>query len=422
MRYPARLLSVSAFVLSGVSLLAPKRGWLRLILFVPKLFVTAFMPLFAVLGLLGLLLSRIGEGDTFSSIAGLLGSAISIRYLVRLVRSRREAVKVIESEGESRVSASPMPQMHVSCRAGLWQVPPEACFQKDIVIGCHTESGKPILADLWQPAERVERSGLGIIYLHGSGWHYADKDFGTRYFFRRLCARGHTILDVAYTLAPEATLLPMLADVKRAVVWLKEHASATFVRADRIVLMGGSAGGHLALLAAYTPNHPEIDADAMASDTSVHGVVSYYGPPDLSSLYHRFMRMPSLTGETARERGFMDYLEARVGFEVIPLHNLIPNLLGGTPEQVPERYRLGSPITHVGNHCPSSLLLQGEHDFSGVAPDVRRLHEALLRAGCWSVYFQLANTEHGFDLYKPRWSPPAQAATYVTERFLASLA
>lgn len=421
MRYPARLLSVSVCVLSGLSLLAPKEGWLRLVLFVPKLFATAFMPLFAVLGLLGFLLSRIGGGDIVSSISGLLGSAISIRYLLRLARSSREAVSAVEGGGRSGGNASPGPQMPYSRRAGLWHVPPEARFQGDIVIGRHAGSGKPILADLWQPAQRVEQPGLGIIYLHGSGWHYADKDFGTRYFFRRLCARGHLILDVAYTLAPEATLLPMVADVKRAIVWLKEHALATSVRADRIVLMGGSAGGHLALLAAYTPNHQELDSDDIASDTSVHGVVSYYGPPDLLSLYHRFLGMPGLTGETARERGFMDYLEARFGFQVVPLHNLIPNLLGGTPDQVPELYRLGSPITHVGHHCPTTLLLQGEHDFSGIAPDVRRLHEALLRAGCRSVYFQLPDTEHGFDLYKPRWSPPAQAATYVTQRFLASL-
>ena len=422
MRYPARLLSVSACLMSGVSLLAPKKGWLRLVLFVPKLFVTACMPLAAVLGLLGLLMSRIGRADTFSSVSGLLGSAISVRYFWRLVRASREAVNAIESEGESRGDSSPGPKMPVSQRAGLWQAPPEARLQRDIVIGQHAGSGKPILADLWQPVQWVERSGLGVIYLHGSGWHYADKDFGTRHFFRHLCARGHVILDVAYALAPEATLLPMVADVRRAIVWLKEHAGVTSVRADRIVLMGGSAGGHLALLAAYTPNHPEIDADDIASDTSVHGVISYYGPPDLLSLYHRFVEMPGLTGERARERGFMNYLEARFGFEVVPVHNLIPNLLGGTPEQVPELYRLGSPITHVGHHCPATLLLQGGHDFSGITPDVPRLHEALLRAGCRSVYFQLPDTEHGFDLYKPRWSPPAQAATYVTQRFLASLA
>jgi acetyl esterase/lipase len=421
MRYLARLLSLSSMS-SGISLLQPKKGWLRLALFVPKLFVTAFMPFFAVLGLLGCLLGRIAGGDILSTTSGLLGSFFSVRYLYRLIRSSRETIEVIGVEGKWRANSESRSGMLVNPWVGVWRVPPEASFQKDITIGRHAESGEPILADLWQPRESAKRSNLGIIFLHGSGWHYADKDFGTRHFFRHLCEQGHVILDVAYTLAPEADLHSMIADVKRAIAWLKEHASAHAVRVDRLVLMGGSAGGHLALLAAYTPNHPELDPEDVFSDTSVHGVVSYYGPPDLLSLYHRFLEMPKLTGEKVHERGFMDYLEARFGFEVIPLHDLIPNLLGGTPDQVPELYRLGSPITHVSKHCPQTLLLQGEHDFSGITPDVRRLHEALLKSGCRSVYFQLPDTEHGFDLYRPRWSPPAQAATCVTERFLASLA
>jgi len=39
--------------------------------------------------------------------------------------------------------------------------------------------------------------------------------------------------------------------------------------------------------------------------------------------------------------------------------------------------------------------------------------------GTTSVYVEFLNTEHGFDLFFPRWSPAAQAATYDTERFLA---
>jgi acetyl esterase/lipase len=65
------------------------------------------------------------------------------------------------------------------------------------------------------------------------------------------------------------------------------------------------------------------------------------------------------------------------------------------------------------------LLLQGAHDMGGMAPDVRRLHRALRQAGATSVYVEFPNTEHGFDLFFPKWSPAAQAATYDTERFLA---
>ena len=94
-------------------------------------------------------------------------------------------------------------------------------------------------------------------------------------------------------------------------------------------------------------------------------------------------------------------------------------LLGGTPNEVPELYRLGSPINHVGPHCPPTLLLQGAHDMGGMVPDVRHLHWTLRQAGVPSVYVEFPDTEHGFDLIFPKWSPAAQAATYDTERFLA---
>jgi acetyl esterase/lipase len=150
-------------------------------------------------------------------------------------------------------------------------------------------------------------------------------------------------------------------------------------------------------------------------------VVSYYGPTDLRAQFNRFCELPALTGEGRFERMFMRYLEARTGFQIIPMHGLIPSLLGGSPQEVPEIYDLASPITYASKKCPPTLLLQGSHDFSGVAPQVVQLHESLLHSGAISYLFELPDSEHGFDLNKPNWSPGAQAATFVTERFLASL-
>ncbi len=226
-------------------------------------------------------------------------------------------------------------------------------------------------------------------------------------------------MDVAYTLAPKARLHAMVADVKRAIAWMKANASEYGVDPERIVLMGGSAGGHLALLAAYTPNHSELDPADVRMDSSVRAVVSYYGPPDLRTLYDSFRALPALAGDTWLERQFKAALEWGFGFEFLPMDEWVPNFLGGTPDTVPELYRLGSPITHVGPHCPPTLLLQGAHDVSGMTPDVRRLQRALREAGVTSIHVEFPSTEHGFDTIIPRWSPAAQAATYDTERFLA---
>jgi acetyl esterase/lipase len=105
--------------------------------------------------------------------------------------------------------------------------------------------------------------------------------------------------------------------------------------------------------------------------------------------------------------------------ELVGLTEMLPSLCGGTPDEVPEVYDLGSPTNHVGSHCPPTLLLQGAHDMGGMVPDVRRLHRALRKAGATSVCVEFPDTDHAFDLIFPKWAPAAQAATYDTERFLA---
>lgn len=412
-----RVLALLFFVFSGFTAIRPKSGWGRLSLFIPKLFSGSFIFVIAALGLLAACFGWLVTKDPVSLALGMGAFLIAVRHIYRIVKRGLDLshrLPVLESD-ENRKTMLPYPWTI------LWRERADCRWQQDIPIGVHLETGDEVLADLWLPAGATDRSGTGIIYLHGSGWHYADKDFGTRHFFRHLAGQGHVIADVAYTLAPEADLFGMIADVKRAIGWMKDHAHELGIEPDRILLMGGSAGGHLALLAGYTPNHPRLDPPDVSCDTSVRGIVSYYGPPDLVAQFDRFSELPGLTGKTRFERAFMSFLEFRFGFESVPVHRLLPEFLGGTPAQIPELYALGSPSDHIGGHCPPTLLLQGAHDFSGAAPEVRKLYTALRQAGQTAFLLELPDTEHGFDLYRPKWSPAAQAATYVVERFLASL-
>jgi acetyl esterase/lipase len=307
---------------------------------------------------------------------------------------------------------------------------PPVSWQPDVVIGRRPETGDALLCDMWGPAEEAQRTGLAVIYLHGSAWHYGDKDKGTRHFFQYLASQGHLVLDVAYALAPKARLLAMLADVRQAVAWMKMNGPNYGVDAARVVLMGGSAGGHLALLAAYTAHHPAFQTQHVSIDTSVCGVVSYYGPSDLEALHEHlckcYGRLPGKTG-LIRLLACLTPMLQRVRFvppggRVVDASQLLPDLLGGTPQEAPDLYRLGSPIYHIGPHCPPTLLLQGAHDFTGMTPDVRRLYRALRAADVPCVYVEFPATEHAFDLFSPNSSPSAQAALYDTERFLALMA
>jgi hypothetical protein len=103
----------------------------------------------------------------------------------------------------------------------------------------------------------------------------------TEPWFRHLAAQGHVVMDVAYRLAPETNVPGMQGDVKRAVVWMKRDAASFGVNPDRVVLGGDSAGAHLALLAAYSPDDPLLTPeDVRGEDLSVRGVINDYAQAD----------------------------------------------------------------------------------------------------------------------------------------------
>ena len=431
MKRLASFLSGIAAFLGALTLLEVRSQWTALLAF-PKMLSGALTPVTAVAGAIGALLG-VCTGNFKAASAGLFGMLISARH-IRRVSAPHAAFERAFGHGWE---ASILPALRDRMLDARWTAsmpePPDVPWQRDVVFGAWPETGEPLLCDIWQPPAGVPRSGLGVIYLHGSGWHYLDKDAGTRPFFSHLAGQGHVIMDVAYTLAPKAQLHGMLGDVKRAIAWLKTHAAEYGVRPDRIVLMGGSAGGHLSLLAGYTPNHPEFQPEGLDGDTSVRAVVSYYGPPDLLAMY-RYIESLSvglLGADSPVNRlllkamtGMLQLLFPSSRFlppygKIVSSTEMISGLLGGTPDEVPHLYTIGSPMHYVGPHCPPTLLLQGGHDI-GVKPGpVRRLHRALCEAGVKAVYVEFPDTDHGFDLVWPRLSPAAQAATHDAERFLA---
>jgi len=219
----------------------------------------------------------------------------------------------------------------------------------------------------------------------------------------------------------------MVQDGKRAGIWLKGNGAEYGVAAQRVALMGASAGAHLALLAAYTPNDPALQPDDSAIDTSLRVVVSFYGPADFIDMYEGTERTRERIAQRKRIRPYGALLESllqRAGLApanapIEHSRNYIAELLGAEPDQDPDLYRQLSPLGRVGPHCPPTLLLQGAADIFGMGPSVQRLHRALQAAGVPSVLVEFPHTDHAFDLVLPQVSPAAQAAVYDVERFLA---
>jgi acetyl esterase/lipase len=237
-------------------------------------------------------------------------------------------------------------------------------------------------------------------------------------------------MDVAYRLCPETDIYGMLGDAKRAIAWMKENAGRYGVDPERVVVGGGSAGAHLALLAAYAPNHPKLTpAELAALDLSVRGVVSYYGPSDMRA-YHdnlAWWQMPQTSAAEPRAaeanpKPMRTFAEAGAVLSKLGVNGQMGNLLGGSPDEVPEVYALASPITHVGPHCPPTLLFHGQYDCFVPPAPTPVLRQKLAEVGVPAINVEFPRTEHAFDLFFLECSPAGQAALYDLERFLALLA
>ncbi|MBC8100947.1 MAG: alpha/beta hydrolase, partial [Armatimonadetes bacterium] len=103
-----------------------------------------------------------------------------------------------------------------------------------------------------------------VLALHGGGWSKGDKREYFARHHRHLAAMGYVVVDAQYRFSQEARWAAQLDDVRAALRWLRQHADQYNLDPAQTVLLGRSAGGHLALQAAYR-------ATGEHSDTAVRG-------------------------------------------------------------------------------------------------------------------------------------------------------
>lgn len=404
-------------------------------LLVPRLTAAALSPWLLAAGVLGGVLGWALSAPLGAALSG-VAAGLALLALWRVHGTRGDFTAAFGPDWERAIP--PERGARMLPRRWSWRLPAPAQvrWERDVAFASVPGTGRPLLADLWLPPEGAPGTGLAYVYLHGSAWYALDKDAFTRRLFRHLASQGHVVMDVAYRLYPEADVPAMVGDVKRAVAWLKAHAAHYGVSPAHVVLGGGSAGGHLAQLAAFAPHHLDLTPEELRGrDLSVRGVVSLYGPSDLAACFRhtRQDRIPGV-GSTPPDLELLSSpapaalvrllgpSASRLGLHKLPVAGRLDWLMGGTPEQVPGAYAVCSPIHHVHPGCPPTLLLQGEEDLITPVGAARELCARLRELGVPVIQAFYPHTDHGFDLTLPTCSPSAQAALYEVERFLAVLA
>jgi acetyl esterase/lipase len=213
--------------------------------------------------------------------------------------------------------------------------------------------------DVWRPAA-ASGPRPAVVRVHGGGWVAGGRGEMPRWT-AWLNDHGYVVFDIDYRLAPPPRWNEAAADVEAAVAWVDEHHRAYDVDPARITLMGHSAGGHLALLAAYR------------GAVRVRAVVNIYGPGDLDTLYRH-----------TASRGYIG--------------GCLDAFVGSGPDDVPERYRAASPLTLVDGASPPTITVLGRRDRIIPTSQAQALWGALTAASVTHESVLLPAADHGFDL------------------------
>ncbi|GAA2354234.1 alpha/beta hydrolase [Saccharopolyspora halophila] len=208
---------------------------------------------------------------------------------------------------------------------------------------------RPLLADLHLPATR--EPAPVVLFVHGGGWRLGSRTLFCPTWsdwlpgaFDRLVDAGFAVISVDYRLSAEAVFPAQFEDVSAALHWIRARAADLGVDAERIVLWGESAGGHLAAL---------LGLDASRADArGVVGVVDWYGPADLDAL-------PSRDDPDSREA----------------------LLLGAPATHASQLASAASPVARVHSDAPPFHLAHGTADESVPPSQSELLANALREAG-----------------------------------------
>lgn len=241
----------------------------------------------------------------------------------------------------------------------------------DVVYG-KTADGIELKLDVW-PAKKKSEDALTpvIVQVHGGGWVSGDKG-QVQDWNQWMNDQGYTVFDIRYRMPPEAGWKDEVGDVKSAIGWIVQNADTYKIDPNKIILMGESAGGNLAMLAAYSLGDKYILPSTDVPDVPIKAVINMYGPSDMTAFYNN---NPS-----------KNYVQ-----------DVMDKYIGGSPSDYPKRYKMLSPISYIHEQTPPTIMFLGTGDRIVPVEQANILDEKLTTSGVAHELYLLPKVDHGFD-------------------------
>jgi acetyl esterase/lipase len=210
-----------------------------------------------------------------------------------------------------------------------------------------------------------------VINIHGGGWNHGVKESQTG--FNTFFKMGFAVANISYRLTGQATAPAAVEDARCALIYLIKNAKELNIDPDRIVVMGGSAGGHLALMAGLLGNDHRFDTNCPdVGNIRIAAIIDKYGITDVWDWgYGSNVTSKSATrwlGDKANDRKFAASV---------------------------------SPITYVNRNSPPIFIVHGDADPTVPYQQSVDLHKKLQDAGVKTEFITVKGGLHGkFDKEK----------------------
>ncbi len=229
-------------------------------------------------------------------------------------------------------------------------------------------NGKSLQLDIYKP-KNLEKAAPLLVFIHGGGWSDGKRSDYLVYLVA-FAKKGYVTATVSYRLLKDVPYPACAEDITDAFSWFYRNGEYYGYDPDRIAVIGGSAGGHLALLAAYGWGKHVDNNDSISVPGNIHcikAVVDIYGPADLTTEYAR-------------------------------THPTVTSFLARSYEEAPELYSEASPIFYLDKNDPPTMILQGTSDNTVPASQSVLLKEKLDNLGVPGVLYCLPLWPHTMDV------------------------
>ncbi len=204
-----------------------------------------------------------------------------------------------------------------------------------------------------------------VINIHGGGWNHGEKESQTGFstFFKA----GFAVANIEYRLTGQATAPAAVEDTRCALIYLIKNAKDLHIDVDKIVIMGGSSGGHLALMGGLLGSDHRFDTNCTdVENIKVAAIIDKYGISDVWDWGYGLKKTSKSAvnwlGDKAKDEAFAKSV---------------------------------SPINYVDKNSPPTFIVHGDADPTVPYQQSVDLHKKLLAAGVKTEFITVEGGLHG---------------------------